>query len=71
MNAPFPRRVLRGYQEKATTYLYEHDSALLVAKLGADKGAAALTALAELVGRADGTVYRPGQTRHVTCMSAS
>jgi SNF2 family DNA or RNA helicase len=49
MNAPFPHRVLRSYQERAATWLYEHDAAFLIAPLGAGKGAAALTALAELV----------------------
>src|SRR5262249_51966103 len=56
MNAPFRSRVLRGYQERATTYLYEHDAAVLVAPLGAGKGAAALTAIAELI--------RDGHRRH-------
>jgi len=56
MNAPFRLRVLRGYQERAATYLYEHDAAVLVAPLGAGKGAAALTALAELI--------RDGHRRH-------
>ena len=55
MNAPLPR-VLRSYQQRAATFLYERDSALLVAPLGAGKGAAALTALAELI--------RDGQRRH-------
>jgi hypothetical protein len=45
MNAP---RVLRSYQERAATFLYERDAAFLVAPLGAGKGAAALTAFAEL-----------------------
>jgi hypothetical protein len=35
MNAPFPHRVLRSYQQRATTWLYEHDAAVLVAPLGA------------------------------------
>ena len=48
MNAPAPR-VLRSYQERAATFLYERDAALLVAPLGAGKSAAALTAHAELV----------------------
>ena len=48
MNAPFPR-VLRSYQQRAVTYLYERDAAVLVAPLGAGKGAAALTAIAELI----------------------
>jgi SNF2 family DNA or RNA helicase len=56
MNAPFLPRVLRSYQQSAATFLYERDSALLVAPLGAGKGAAALTALAELI--------RDGQRRH-------
>jgi superfamily II DNA or RNA helicase len=49
MNAPFPRRILRSYQQRAATYLYETDAGFLVAPLGAGKGAAALTALAELI----------------------
>ena len=49
MNAPAPR-VLRSYQERAASYLYERDAALLVAPLGAGKSTAALTAIAELVG---------------------
>ena len=55
MNAPVPR-VLRSYQERAATYLYESDSAFLIAPLGAGKGAAALTAIAELI--------RDGHRRH-------
>jgi hypothetical protein len=49
MNAPFLARTLRSYQQRAATYLYERDAALLIAPLGAGKGAAALTALADLV----------------------
>ena len=49
MNAPFLARVLRSYQQRAATWLYEHDSAFLIAPLGAGKGAAALTAIAELI----------------------
>jgi SNF2-related domain len=49
VNAPFPARVLRSYQQRAATYLYERDAAFLIAPLGAGKGAAALTALAELI----------------------
>ena len=45
MNAPFLARVLRFYQQRAATFLYEHDAAFLIAPLGAGKGAAALTAL--------------------------
>jgi SNF2 family DNA or RNA helicase len=56
MNAPFLARVLRSYQQRAATYLYERDAAVLVAPLGAGKGAAALTALAELI--------RDGHRRH-------
>src|SRR5262245_40664420 len=56
MNAPFRLRVLRGYQERAATYFYERDAAVLVAPLGAGKGAAALTAIAELI--------RDGHRRH-------
>src|SRR5262249_32836129 len=56
MNAPFITRVLRSYQQRAATYLYERDAAFLVAPLGAGKGAAALTALADLI--------RDGERRH-------
>src|SRR6478736_2844261 len=56
MNAPFPHRVLRSYQERAATWLYEHDAAFLIAPLGAGKGAAALTAFADLI--------RDGHRRH-------
>jgi SNF2 family DNA or RNA helicase len=49
MNAPFLPRVLRSYQERAATWLYEHDAGFLIAPLGAGKGAAALTAFADLV----------------------
>ena len=49
MNAPFLPRVLRSYQQRAATWLYERDAGLLIAPLGAGKGAAALTALAELI----------------------
>jgi len=56
MNAPFFPRVLRGYQQRSATWLYERDSAQIVAKLGAGKGAAALTALADLI--------RDGHRRH-------
>jgi len=56
MNAPFLARVLRSYQQRAATYLYESDAAFLIAPLGAGKGAAALTALAELI--------RDGHRRH-------
>ena len=49
MNAPAPR-TLRSYQERAATFLYERDAALLVAPLGAGKSTAALTAIAELIG---------------------
>src|SRR4029077_3571904 len=55
MNAPLPR-VLRSYQERAATFLYERDAAFLIAPLGAGKGAAALTAIAELI--------RDGHRRH-------
>jgi hypothetical protein len=55
MNAPFPR-VLRSYQERAATYLYERDAAFLIAPLGAGKSTATLTAIAELI--------RDGQRRH-------
>jgi SNF2 family DNA or RNA helicase len=56
MNAPFLPRVLRSYQQRGATWLYEHDAAFLIAPLGAGKGASALTALAELI--------RDGQRRH-------
>src|SRR5215831_5535735 len=49
MHAPFSPRTLYSYQQRAATYLYESDAAFLVAPLGAGKGAAALTALAELI----------------------
>src|SRR6516225_9597550 len=49
MNAPILARVLRSYQQQAATYLYESDAAFLIAPLGAGKGAAALTAIAELI----------------------
>jgi len=56
MNAPFTARVLYGYQQRAATFFYERDAAFLVAPLGAGKGAAALTALADLI--------RDGERRH-------
>ena len=43
MNAPLAR-MLRSYQQRAATFLYERDAAFLIAPLGAGKGAAALTA---------------------------
>jgi hypothetical protein len=49
MNAPFLSRVLRSYQQRAATYLYERDAAFSIAPLGAGKGAATLTAFADLV----------------------
>jgi len=49
MNAPFIPRVLYSYQNRAATFFYERDAAFMVAPLGAGKGAAALTALADLV----------------------
>jgi hypothetical protein len=49
-------RALYGYQQRAATWFYERDAAFLVAPLGAGKGAAALTALADLV--------RDGHRRH-------
>src|SRR5262249_41549498 len=45
-----------SYQQRSATYLYERDAAFLVAPLGAGKGAAALTAIAELI--------RDGHRRH-------
>ena len=56
MHAPFLPRILRSYQQRAATFLYERDAAFLIAPLGAGKGAAALTALAELI--------RDGHRRH-------
>jgi len=56
LNAPFITRVLYSYQNRAATFLYERDAAFLVAPLGAGKGAAALTALADLI--------RDGERRH-------
>ena len=49
MNAPFLPRVLRSYQQRLATFLYERDAAFAIAPLGAGKGAAALTAFADLV----------------------
>jgi len=49
-------RALYSYQNRAATFFYERDAAFLVAPLGAGKGAAALTALADLV--------RDGYRRH-------
>jgi SNF2 family DNA or RNA helicase len=46
---PVNVRTLRLYQQRAATFLYERDAAVLVAPLGAGKGAAALTAFADLV----------------------
>jgi superfamily II DNA or RNA helicase len=56
VNAHAPGRILRGYQQRAATYLFERDCAFLIAPLGAGKGAAALTAGAELI--------RDGHRRH-------
>jgi hypothetical protein len=56
MNAPFLSRVLRSYQQRSATYLYERDAAFIIAPLGAGKGAAALTAFADLI--------RDGHRRH-------
>src|SRR5262245_9885432 len=49
-------RALYSYQNRAATFFYERDAAFLVAPLGAGKGAAALTAVAELI--------RDGERRH-------
>jgi len=49
MNAPFPNRILRSYQQRLATFLYETDAGFAIAPLGAGKGAAALTAFADLV----------------------
>src|SRR5215469_14454067 len=51
-----PARTLYSYQNRAATFFYERDAAFLVAQLGAGKGAAALTALADLI--------RDGHRRH-------
>jgi hypothetical protein len=57
MHAPYlTTRTLYSHQQRAATYLYERDAATLVAPLGACKGAAALTALADLI--------RDGHRRH-------
>jgi hypothetical protein len=56
LNAPFIARVLYSYQNRAATFFYERDAAFLVAPLGAGKGAATLTALADLI--------RDGHRRH-------
>ena len=56
MNAPVVARVRRSYQQRAATYLYERDAAFCIAPLGAGKGAAALTAVADLI--------RDGHRRH-------
>jgi hypothetical protein len=61
MNAPFLARVLRSYQQRSATYLYERDAAFLIAPLGAGKGAAALTAIAELI--------RDGHRRHALVLA--
>jgi SNF2 family DNA or RNA helicase len=61
MNAPFLPRVLRSYQQHAATWLYERDAAFLIAPLGAGKGAAALTAIGELI--------RDGQRRHAVVIA--
>jgi hypothetical protein len=49
MNVPCLGRVLRSYQQRGATFLYERDAAFVVAPLGAGKGAIALTALADLI----------------------
>jgi hypothetical protein len=56
VNAPIRSRVLRSYQQRLATFLYERDAAFAIAPLGAGKGAAALTAVAELI--------RDGERRH-------
>src|SRR5215471_2747414 len=56
VDAPLVARVLYSYQNRAATWFYERDAAFLVAPLGAGKGAAALTAFADLV--------RDGHRRH-------
>jgi SNF2 family DNA or RNA helicase len=47
---------LRDYQQKAITFLYEHDKALVLASVGAGKTAIALTAMEEMLN--DGIVNR-------------
>jgi hypothetical protein len=49
-------RIMRGYQQRAATYLYERDAAFLVAPLGAGKSISAATAATELI--------RDGHRRH-------
>lgn len=56
MNAPIHACVLRSYQQRLATFLYETDAGFAIAPLGAGKGAAALTAFADLV--------RDGYRRH-------
>jgi hypothetical protein len=56
MTAPIGGRILRSYQQRLATFLYETDSGFAIAPLGAGKGAAALTAFAEL--------HRDGHRRH-------
>jgi hypothetical protein len=56
MNVLIRSRVLRSYQQRLATFLYERDAAFAIAPLGAGKGAAALTAIAELI--------RDGHRRH-------
>jgi hypothetical protein len=62
VDAPLHSRILYGYQQRAATYLYERDAGVLVAPLGAGKGAAALTALADLV--------RDGHRRHALVIAS-
>jgi hypothetical protein len=61
MNAPIRVRVLRSYQQRLATFLYERDAAFAIAPLGAGKGAAALTAIGELI--------RDGQRRHAVVIA--
>jgi SNF2 family DNA or RNA helicase len=62
MHAPISsQRVLRVYQNRAATRLYESDALILVAPLGAGKGAAALTAFADLL--------RDGHRRHCLALA--
>jgi hypothetical protein len=56
MNAPCLARVLRSYQQRGATFLYERDAAFTVAPLGAGKSTIALTALVDLI--------RDGHRRH-------
>ena len=45
-----PKSDLRGYQQRVVAYLYEHDHAFAILKVGAGKTASALTAIDEMIG---------------------